>query len=177
MLRYTPYLCYRTKNLSNDEYHDENTAERKVWIKTLVLISIKYEFIFVVSRSSNKSYIFVSFFVISSTTTTTTTIIIITTHSIRGAFSIVKRCVQKSTSLEFAAKIINTKKLTTRGNSLAILRNFVFDLVEFLVSFEFPIPTGRLIYGSAHFCVKYLKCAIFFSFHQYVLFFLFRPDV
>lgn len=33
----------------------------------------------------------------------------------RGAFSIVKRCVQKSTGLEFAAKIINTKKLTTRG--------------------------------------------------------------
>lgn len=36
------------------------------------------------------------------------------THSYRGAFSIVKRCVQKSTSLEFAAKIINTKKLTAR---------------------------------------------------------------
>lgn len=32
-----------------------------------------------------------------------------------GAFSIVKRCVQKSTGLEFAAKIINTKKLATRG--------------------------------------------------------------
>lgn len=32
----------------------------------------------------------------------------------KGAFSIVKRCVQKSTGLEFAAKIINTKKLTTR---------------------------------------------------------------
>ncbi|KAH8398905.1 hypothetical protein KR222_005980 [Zaprionus bogoriensis] len=32
----------------------------------------------------------------------------------RGAFSIVKRCVQKSTGFEFAAKIINTKKLTAR---------------------------------------------------------------
>lgn len=32
----------------------------------------------------------------------------------KGAFSIVKRCVQKSTGLEFAAKIINTKKLTSR---------------------------------------------------------------
>ncbi|UXI14089.1 calcium/calmodulin-dependent protein kinase II [Sarcoptes scabiei] len=31
-----------------------------------------------------------------------------------GAFSIVRRCVQKSTCLEFAAKIINTKKLSTR---------------------------------------------------------------
>jgi calcium/calmodulin-dependent protein kinase (CaM kinase) II len=35
-------------------------------------------------------------------------------RSARGAFSIVKRCVQKSTGLEFAAKIINTKKLTSR---------------------------------------------------------------
>ncbi|RWS08110.1 Calcium/calmodulin-dependent protein kinase type II alpha chain-like protein [Dinothrombium tinctorium] len=33
----------------------------------------------------------------------------------RGAFSIVRRCVQKSTGLEFAAKIINTKKLSARG--------------------------------------------------------------
>jgi len=32
----------------------------------------------------------------------------------KGAFSIVRRCVQKSTGLEFAAKIINTKKLSAR---------------------------------------------------------------
>jgi calcium/calmodulin-dependent protein kinase (CaM kinase) II len=32
----------------------------------------------------------------------------------KGAFSIVRRCVQKSTQLEFAAKIINTKKLSSR---------------------------------------------------------------
>lgn len=32
----------------------------------------------------------------------------------KGAFSVVKRCVQKATGLEFAAKIINTKKLTAR---------------------------------------------------------------
>ncbi|XP_043272657.1 calcium/calmodulin-dependent protein kinase type II alpha chain isoform X5 [Venturia canescens] len=32
----------------------------------------------------------------------------------KGAFSVVRRCVQKSTGLEFAAKIINTKKLTQR---------------------------------------------------------------
>ncbi|XP_055390382.1 calcium/calmodulin-dependent protein kinase type II alpha chain-like [Condylostylus longicornis] len=32
----------------------------------------------------------------------------------KGAFSVVKRCVQKATSLEFAAKIINTKKLSAR---------------------------------------------------------------
>lgn len=32
----------------------------------------------------------------------------------KGAFSIVRRCIQKSSSQEFAAKIINTKKLSTR---------------------------------------------------------------
>ncbi|XP_011500180.1 PREDICTED: calcium/calmodulin-dependent protein kinase type II alpha chain isoform X2 [Ceratosolen solmsi marchali] len=32
----------------------------------------------------------------------------------KGAFSVVRRCVQKSTNNEFAAKIINTKKLSTR---------------------------------------------------------------
>ncbi|XP_022247309.1 calcium/calmodulin-dependent protein kinase type II alpha chain isoform X7 [Limulus polyphemus] len=32
----------------------------------------------------------------------------------KGAFSIVRRCIQKSTGLEFAAKIINTKKLSAR---------------------------------------------------------------
>ncbi|XP_075589003.1 calcium/calmodulin-dependent protein kinase II isoform X11 [Dermatophagoides farinae] len=32
----------------------------------------------------------------------------------KGAFSVVRRCVQKSTCLEFAAKIINTKKLSSR---------------------------------------------------------------
>lgn len=34
----------------------------------------------------------------------------------KGAFSIVKRCIQKSTQLEFAAKIINTKKLSQRDH-------------------------------------------------------------
>ncbi|KAK9506801.1 hypothetical protein O3M35_008668 [Rhynocoris fuscipes] len=32
----------------------------------------------------------------------------------KGAFSVVRRCVQKCTGLEFAAKIINTKKLSAR---------------------------------------------------------------
>ncbi|CAF1083660.1 unnamed protein product [Adineta ricciae] len=34
----------------------------------------------------------------------------------KGAFSIVRRCIQKSTTQEFAAKIINTKKLSTRDH-------------------------------------------------------------
>lgn len=33
----------------------------------------------------------------------------------RGAFSIVKRCVQKQTGMAFAAKIINKKRLSQRG--------------------------------------------------------------
>lgn len=32
----------------------------------------------------------------------------------KGAFSVVRRCTQKSTGAEFAAKVINTKKLSTR---------------------------------------------------------------
>ncbi|CAD5226124.1 unnamed protein product [Bursaphelenchus xylophilus] len=32
----------------------------------------------------------------------------------KGAFSVVRRCVQKSTNMEFAAKIINTRKLNSR---------------------------------------------------------------
>lgn len=35
----------------------------------------------------------------------------------KGAFSIVRRCVQKSTGIEFAAKIINTRKLSPRDFS------------------------------------------------------------
>jgi calcium/calmodulin-dependent protein kinase (CaM kinase) II len=32
----------------------------------------------------------------------------------KGAFSVVRRCIQKATNMEFAAKIINTRKLTQR---------------------------------------------------------------
>ncbi|KAJ9601396.1 hypothetical protein L9F63_000420, partial [Diploptera punctata] len=40
----------------------------------------------------------------------------------QGAFSVVRRCVQKSTGLEFAAKIINTKKLSARDRREANVR-------------------------------------------------------
>ncbi|OAF64365.1 hypothetical protein A3Q56_07927 [Intoshia linei] len=33
----------------------------------------------------------------------------------KGAFSIVRRCIHRSTKKEFAAKIINTKRLSVRG--------------------------------------------------------------
>ena len=35
--------------------------------------------------------------------------------SCRGAFSVVRRCMKIPTGQEYAAKIINTKKLSTRG--------------------------------------------------------------
>lgn len=43
----------------------------------------------------------------------------------RGAFSIVKRCVQKTSGLEFAAKIINTRKLSARGKSVVVAMDSV----------------------------------------------------
>ena len=48
---------------------------------------------------------------------------IIMYSNFRGAFSVVKRCVQRHTGLEFAAKIINTKKLSARGR----LSNLIFQ--------------------------------------------------
>ena len=45
----------------------------------------------------------------------------------KGAFSVVKRCVQRHTGLEFAAKIINTKKLSARGND--IMRTFNIEII------------------------------------------------
>uniref|UniRef100_A0A672T8J9 Protein kinase domain-containing protein n=1 Tax=Sinocyclocheilus grahami TaxID=75366 RepID=A0A672T8J9_SINGR len=55
----------------------------------------------------------------------------------KGAFSVVRRCVKLSTGQEYAAKIINTKKLSARvhsnftcsdaryGNSM-VLKNYYF---------------------------------------------------
>ncbi|EPY89434.1 calcium/calmodulin-dependent protein kinase type II subunit gamma isoform 6 [Camelus ferus] len=38
------------------------------------------------------------------------------TNSLRGAFSVVRRCVKKTSTQEYAAKIINTKKLSARDH-------------------------------------------------------------
>uniref|UniRef100_A0A915HZC8 Protein kinase domain-containing protein n=1 Tax=Romanomermis culicivorax TaxID=13658 RepID=A0A915HZC8_ROMCU len=72
----------------------------------------------------------------------------------KGAFSIVRRCVQKNTGLEFAAKIINTKKLSARvrlhdsiqeeGFNYMIFDLYVakFDLQELLTLVDFFRVTG-----------------------------------
>ncbi|PRD35700.1 UNVERIFIED_CONTAM: CaMKII [Trichonephila clavipes] len=61
----------------------------------------------------------------------------------KGAFSIVRRCVQKQSGLEFAAKIINTKKLSAR-----VLFIFVFCECEkrvFIVPY-FPLQVHYQVY-------------------------------
>lgn len=40
--------------------------------------------------------------------------------SCRGAFSVVRRCMKISTGQEYAAKIINTKKLSARGEYMLL---------------------------------------------------------
>lgn len=48
----------------------------------------------------------------------------------RGAFSIVRKCVHKINGMEFAAKIINTKKLSPRGTSkfLSFMQYLVYTM-------------------------------------------------
>ena len=38
----------------------------------------------------------------------------------RGAFSVVKKCIHKQTKQEYAAKIINTRKLPSRGKDFEL---------------------------------------------------------
>ena len=59
----------------------------------------------------------------------------------RGAFSIVKRCVQKESGKQFAAKIINKKRLTARGElaltvCVCIARHVESDAILINVHFE-----------------------------------------
>ncbi|KAK5876264.1 hypothetical protein CesoFtcFv8_027252 [Champsocephalus esox] len=39
----------------------------------------------------------------------------------KGAFSVVRRCMKISTGQEYAAKLINTKKLSARGEYMRLL--------------------------------------------------------
>uniref|UniRef100_A0A672MMV7 Protein kinase domain-containing protein n=1 Tax=Sinocyclocheilus grahami TaxID=75366 RepID=A0A672MMV7_SINGR len=52
----------------------------------------------------------------------------------KGAFSVVRRCVKVLSGQEYAAKIINTKKLSTRGRLLYMHLSFffLFFLIHFL---------------------------------------------
>lgn len=46
----------------------------------------------------------------------------------RGAFSVVRRCVKLCTGQEYAAKIINTKKLSARGEGEHLKENPPADI-------------------------------------------------
>lgn len=46
----------------------------------------------------------------------------------RGAFSVVRRCVKILSGQEYAAKIINTKKLSARGGRISIKRHTLYSL-------------------------------------------------
>uniref|UniRef100_A0A8C3RKB5 Protein kinase domain-containing protein n=1 Tax=Chelydra serpentina TaxID=8475 RepID=A0A8C3RKB5_CHESE len=51
----------------------------------------------------------------------------------KGAFSVVRRCVKRSSSQEYAAKIINTKKLSARGYLKECCKDPIFW--EYFLSF------------------------------------------
>lgn len=52
--------------------------------------------------------------------------------SCRGAFSVVRRCMKISTGQEYAAKIINTKKLSARGEYTACEGAVILHVVAVL---------------------------------------------
>lgn len=56
----------------------------------------------------------------------------------RGAFSIVKKAVHKQSGQTFAAKIINTRRLTSRGKQRSIVSPFLFP-PSLPLSFSFPL--------------------------------------
>ena len=76
----------------------------------------------------------------------------------RGAFSIVRRCVHKESKIEYAAKIINTRKLSTRGwyCSTALLSEpLLFVLLEVArgsleLSFPKPCSMARIAWQHGH---------------------------
>lgn len=61
----------------------------------------------------------------------------------RGAFSVVRKCIQKHTGLEFAAKIINTKKLSARGLLFAFYYSIhiFFKMSRIIGSIKYDLKT------------------------------------
>lgn len=48
----------------------------------------------------------------------------------RGAFSVVRRCVKLCTGQEYAAKIINTKKLSARGKHVHPRQHNIYWILD-----------------------------------------------
>lgn len=69
----------------------------------------------------------------------------------RGAFSIVRRCVKKSTAQEYAAKIINTKKLSARGKTLLFFCLAIVFLVCSQILTLNKLRSLSLIWSDLHY--------------------------
>ncbi|KAI2805253.1 Calcium/calmodulin-dependent protein kinase type II subunit gamma [Blomia tropicalis] len=77
----------------------------------------------------------------------------------KGAFSVVRRCVQKTTQLEFAAKIINTKKLSSRVRLHDSIQEegyhyLIFDLVTGGELFEDIVAREYYSEADASHCIQ-----------------------
>ena len=75
------------------------------------------------------------FFNIDSDLVTTSVLILFDLYPRRGAFSIVRRCVHKETKVEYAAKIINTRKLSSRGRNPDLRVSWLCRINSFISSF------------------------------------------
>uniref|UniRef100_A0A915KJ14 Protein kinase domain-containing protein n=1 Tax=Romanomermis culicivorax TaxID=13658 RepID=A0A915KJ14_ROMCU len=85
----------------------------------------------------------------------------------KGAFSIVRRCVQKSTGIEFAAKIINTKKLSARVRLHESIQEeafhyLVFDLVTGGELFEDIVAREFYSEADASNCIQQVLLGVQF---------------
>lgn len=81
----------------------------------------------------------------------------------RGAFSVVRRCMKISTGQEYAAKIINTKKLSARGEYPCSLKASLWCLTGKVSFFFQPCRCFNQL--------PLFYVALFFSF------FFFRPSI
>lgn len=88
----------------------------------------------------------------------------------RGAFSVVRRCVKKSTGQEYAAKIINTKKLSARGKHS--IQNGNLCIISLCVHWrdEKRHRLLKLFKSKLEFCGFYFICLFLYIIFMVVLY-------